>query len=382
MISNCGNDNLSTYHTTISYPSFYDVYSPNGYNIEHVAYAQEGDVIQFVATDSIFINQYADSIVWQIPAGYNVLSGAGTSEVTIAAGVQSDSIYYTVYFPCDNAFNSGAYQIQIAPDPCNTSELDYFDFETGDTFHFLCDSAYYQPGVEDTTLTWYEVQHVTNKVVGTGSVAYTIHRRNFQYLNGNWIEGLADDFTRSYGTETPSFSVEFGCGIQVYPTECDLDTATRYIRYWSYTTPQGFVTNYGNEGYTYARGLGNIRYAKESHAPNVPVNVYVNRNLVYWQKVGTDACGTAAFPESLNVRESAERWNELSVFPNPTAGMVQLNWPNALEVRAFEVYNAAGQCLERRESPQPSEVYFDSAGVYWIRVFTADATWVSSVLVY
>ena len=154
------------------------------------------------------------------------------------------------------------------------------------------------------------------------------------------------------------------------------------MRYWSYTAPQGFVTSYGNEGYSYARGLGNIRYAKESHAPNVPVNVYVNRNLVYWHKAGAEACGAPAFPESLHVKESADRFNELSIFPNPTSGRVQLKWAHTLEVRAFEVYNAAGQCLERRENPKPSEVYFDAPGVYWIRVFTAESTWVSSVLVY
>ena len=60
MISSCGNDNVSAYHTTFSYPTFYDVSSPTGYDSEHVVYAEAGDVIHFVAMDSIFLNQYAD----------------------------------------------------------------------------------------------------------------------------------------------------------------------------------------------------------------------------------------------------------------------------------------------------------------------------------
>jgi hypothetical protein len=382
ILSACGNETLSNYHSVFPYVSGYVVWSDAGFNSQSVIYAQEGDVMTFYAVDSSYIEQYADSIVWHVPNNCTLLSGDGTSEITVMAGAQSDSIHYTVYFPCNTTFNSTDYHIQIATNPCAKTELDYYDFEVGDVFHFLIDSTFYQLGVMDTAFTRYEVNRITNKIVSGNSVTYEIHARYFVFSNGNWTENPDSVITRTYYNNTPSPGNEFSCGIQVYPTMCALDTATRFLFAWSYTTPSGFVTNFGQESYDYAPGLGMLRYAKESHSPNTPMSVYLTRQLVYWQRLGDEPCGEAAFPEALAITAAKEPSSRLLIYPNPSEGHIRVEWPLDMEVNSIEVYNQLGQSITHIDYPTSRNLHITQTGLYWVRVITPVETFISPVLVH
>jgi hypothetical protein len=309
----------------------------------------------------------------------SIISGVHSTSIQIAAGNQSDSIQCTVYFPCDEVFSS-AYQVEIQQDVCSYRRNQLFNFELGDEFHFTYDSITHYAGVWDTAKT-YQVDRVIAKTDLGGAnqiMQYTIATRHFSYATGIWSELGSDTTVSQYSNAMFTLAPDFDCGPTIAPILCESDTATMFTAGWVYYAPGGFVTSFGSRNQVYAPHWGQVSRHDETHAPNAPSDIYVDRRLVFWQRAGLDTCGHVGIPSIFFAVPTIEDpITDFLLYPNPADGRYYLKVRDNIAVHDVLVYNSVGQLVADFIMPG-NQLAFDlnQTGVYVIRIRTSQGDWV------
>ena len=119
------------------------------------------------------------------------------------------------------------------------------------------------------------------------------------------------------------------------------------------------------------------------------IGVTAGSNIKFRFEIGTDGCGGVDgwYIDEINVYncnfatlsvKETEKLNGLSVYPNPTSGIITISNSKNVDVKNAELYNAAGQLLHVYQLDKSSENKLNltevTRGNYILKVITKDKT--------
>ena len=65
--------------------------------------------------------------------------------------------------------------------------------------------------------------------------------------------------------------------------------------------------------------------------------------------------------------------NEITIYPNPTNNIINLSYPEYLQINKIELYNNLGQLIHRENSAvKKISLHGNAQGVYFVKIYSSD----------
>ena len=346
-----------------------------------IIYAVSGNEYEVHADSTWIPFLSADSLLWSVPEGYEILSGQGTSELHFIAGTQNGAITLTQYYPCQQTLVSEM-SVLIGSDPCQIQNAEVFDFSVGDEFHYL----YHLIEINnfsswwpiDTITTRYTISQCAQNSVQGNTQNYVFTQTNFELIDGVWQNiGQTSASTPHPFTGNVNDTLDnYYC--QILPLnilDCESDTMVKFNKFYMQ------IDGFGEQAVEYSRrmnvapGLGIVEnYFRYLY---YYIGTEWIETLVYYNKQGGPSCGSPMLSVPIPPLP-----NTISIWPNPSDGLIQISDMASANGYDYQLISSDGRKTESGHSNSNQlNLRHLNSGYYFMKIFIRDRQYTFPIVI-